>query len=156
MSPEWRVKSDGRYYRGIRANPDLCDGPATKYVGYFRREKHPGQSIANTRRSLRLRSHAELHSDHFACRRNAALDVSAYCTVRCQTYIRHLRRLESSGNDSVDLFRVNSPELASNYTPSQNITRHPHRMLISYYFLSSISRVEKKFKLECKKILIKS
>jgi len=24
---------------GIRANPDLCDGPATKYVGYFRCEK---------------------------------------------------------------------------------------------------------------------
>lgn len=41
MSPEWRVKSDGRYYRGIRANPDLCDGSATKYVGYFRREKRP-------------------------------------------------------------------------------------------------------------------
>lgn len=37
MSSEWRVKSDGRYYRGIRANPDLCDGLATKYVGYFRR-----------------------------------------------------------------------------------------------------------------------
>lgn len=30
MSSKWRVKSDGRYYRGIRANPDLCDGPATK------------------------------------------------------------------------------------------------------------------------------
>lgn len=68
MSPERRVKSDGRYYRGIRANPDLCDGPATKYVGYFRREKRPGQSIANTRRSLRFRSRAELHSDRFTCR----------------------------------------------------------------------------------------
>lgn len=85
MSPERRVKSDGRYYRGIRANPDLCDGPATKYVGYFRREKRPGQSIANTRRSLRFRSRAELHSDRFTCRCNAAFGASAYC-IECQKY----------------------------------------------------------------------
>lgn len=85
VSPERRVKSDGRYYRGIRANPDLCDGPATKYVGYFRREKRPGQSIANTRRSLRFRSRAELHSDRFACRCSAVLGASAYC-IGCQKY----------------------------------------------------------------------
>jgi len=43
--------------------------------------KTPGQSIANTRRSLRFRSRAELHSDRFACRYNAALGASAYCIV---------------------------------------------------------------------------
>lgn len=45
----------------------------------FEREKRPGQSIANTRRSLRFRSRAELHSDRFTCRCNAAFGASAYC-----------------------------------------------------------------------------
>lgn len=74
MSSEWRVKSDGRYYRGIRANPDLCDGSATKYVGYFRREKRPRSksreyqtkltlSLSHriTFRSLRLSALVTLH-----------------------------------------------------------------------------------------------
>jgi len=60
VSSEWRVKSDGRYYGGIRGNPDLGDGPATKYVGYFQREQPVrAQSIANSAaESSRFRSRA--------------------------------------------------------------------------------------------------
>lgn len=55
----------------------------------FDAKSGPGQSLVNTRRSLRFRSRAELHSDRFAC--NA---TSAYCT-ECQKYqarSRHISR----------------------------------------------------------------
>lgn len=53
----------------------------------FSTRKALGQSIVNTRRSLRFRSRAELHSDRFACR-IAALATSAYCTEcqKCPTF----------------------------------------------------------------------
>lgn len=132
MSPEWRVKSDGRYYRGIRANPDLGDGPATKYVGYFRSEKRPGQSIANTRRSLRFRSRAELHSDRFSlagAQRCNGIGATAYCTG-CQKYpalevfrvtwaattpipFRDIHPDERAGtNGSILIFSLPSPSLS--------------------------------------------